>query len=145
MTDQQRADVLTVRRAHVVPVLAILLITQQTTTFAIWDQTGPIRGGYFGAALWLALAVALLLIVAGPGGWFQRRAVRKLLNDEVSQAHRRSARAAGFVAAMLGAVVVFAVALLKPVSGIQAAHVILSIGIGAAALRFAALERRALR
>ena len=50
---------------------------------------------------------------------------------------------AGFVAGMLGGIVLYLVDQFEAVHAREAIHMILSLGIGAALLRFGMLERRA--
>jgi hypothetical protein len=68
--------------------------------------------------------------------------VREILNDEHSRANRREGMRAGFIAAMIGTMVVVVLSLFRPVDGGQAARVMMTIGLGAALLRFGTLERR---
>ena len=77
------------------------------------------------------------------GGWLRRPEVRAMLNDEVSQAHRATALSFGFVAAMLTGIVLYVVNTATDVSTREAIHLIVSIGIAAALIRFGLLERRA--
>ena len=92
---------------------------------------------------WLVLSLVLLLALATNGFWFQRREIRELINDEQTRANRASAMSVGFIASMLGAMVVYFVEQFEPVSAREAIHIILSLGLGAALIRFGMLERRA--
>ena len=87
----------------------------------------------------------LLLALATGGGWIYSRSVRDLANDEVTRANRDTAIAFGFFAAMVACVALYVLTLFEPLGGRDAVHVIMSIGIAAALLRFGLLERRALR
>ena len=142
MTDSDLADKLTRRRARMLPVLAILFGSQQAMSYSMPDTMRTVD--HVKVAAWLVMSIALLIALATGGGWIRSAGVRALMNDETTQAHRRTALAAGFWAAMATCVVVYAVALFHPVSGMRAVHVVMSVGIGAALLRFGTLERRAL-
>lgn len=91
----------------------------------------------------LVWAAVLLLLIGTGGAWFRGKEVRALLDDESTVEHRRRALSFGFWAAMLTVFVVYIFALMQPLHLVEALHLILSIGIGAALIRFAALERRA--
>ncbi len=137
----ETADRLARRRARVFPVLAILFITQQTAYFAS-EGGSAVDRVKLGA--WLVMSVVLLLGLATGGGWLRSSQVRALLNDETTRAHRQSGIVNGFYAAMATCIVVYLVTPWHPVSAIRAVHVIFSVGVGAALIRFGALERRAL-
>ena len=67
------------------------------------------------------------------------------MEDEVTRDNRRRSLADGFLAAMVVAVLFYALSLLQPFGPRYAIHMIVSLGIGAALLEFALLERRARR
>ena len=68
-----------------------------------------------------------------------------MIDDENTRANRSDAMRVGFILAMVGAIVTYVLTMFEPVSGREAVHIILSVGIGAALLRMALLERRAHR
>lgn len=140
----EKADRLNRRRARMMPVMAVLLIAQQGT-FVNADSGRPVD--HVRIAAWLALSCVLLfvLVTGGPAALIHGREVRDLMEDEGTRANRRQALANAFVASMLGAIVIYFASLFKAVSGREAVHVVLTIGIAAALLSFAALERRALK
>ena len=124
------------------PILAIIYITQQATFF-------PARTALEGRAVevvqmtaWTCLSLVLLAALVTGGSWFQSQVVREILNDETARENRREGMRAGFIAGMVGAMVVGVASLFKPVDGGEAARVIMGIGLGAALLRFGTLERR---
>ena len=96
-------------------------------------------------AAWLALSVVLLAALATNGAWFQPRAVREAINDESTRAHRQASLVYGFWAAMAASLALYVINMFELVSGRDAIHVILSVAIAAALIRFGMLERRALR
>jgi hypothetical protein len=85
----------------------------------------------------------LLAFIGTGGGWIQPRAVRTILNDETTIAHRRQATTLGFWAAIGAALGSYVVTLFEPVTAREAIHAVLSVGIVTALLNFAFLERRA--
>ena len=141
MTDADIADRLARRRARIIPVMVVAFIAQQAASGS-WNQQPP---GPVKIAAWFVMSLVLLLLLATGGGWARGPAVRALLNDESTHAHRQQAAVAGFFAAMASCVVVYAVALIKPLGGVAAVHLVMTTGIGAALMRFARLERRAFR
>jgi hypothetical protein len=136
----ERADRISRRRARLFPVLAILFIAGQPLYFArIGYGVADLQG-----ALWLGWALILLAALAFAGGRFAGAAVRDMVEDEVSRANRLRAYATGFWAASLSTVALFAFSLFDNLKAQESLHIILTAGIGAALLRFGALERRAL-
>ena len=143
-SDMEKAERLTRKRARIIPVLALVFIAGQA--MYLGNAAEPLRtvdGVRLGA--WLVWALALLLLLATGGGLFRSKEVRALMEDESTRQHRQRALSIGFWAAMLGAVALYALTLFEDVTAREAVHIILTIGIGAALLRFATLERRALR
>lgn len=138
----EEAELLTRKRARVMPVLAVLLISQQAVYF---NELGSRGAQNFKIGAWLVLALILLAGLATGGAWFSRRDVRELIDDETTREHRGRAYAAGFWAAMGGAILLYVVDMFELVSGRDAIHIIMTAGIGAALLTFGKLERRALR
>ena len=145
MTDEstiRRAEELSRRRARMLPFLAIIYFTQQATFFS-GEAPGSRDVDHVKIGAWLVLSLVLLLALATNGFWFQKREVRELIDDESTKAHRAQAMTVGFMVAMLGAIVVYFVEQFEPVTSRVAIHIILSLGLGAALIRFGMLERRA--
>jgi hypothetical protein len=139
-----RADHLSRRRARILPFLAILYLTQQVSYFGTFGEPGrTVEQVKVGA--WLILSVVLLAVLVTKGFWFHSRAVRDLIDDENTRANRLDALRAGFLAAMLTGIVLYFVDQFEPMTARQAIHIILSLGLGAALVRFGMLERRAHR
>ena len=147
-TPVEAAERLGRRRARILPVLAILFLTQQLSFFTSeMERTSEVIRSVdhvkFGA--WMALSLVLLAALYTGGFWFHRREVRDLMNDEITREHRARALSLGFLVAMLTAIALYVVDMAEPVGTRMAIHVIVTLGIGAALVRFGALERRAHR
>lgn len=146
MTDNDTADRLMDKRARMMPALALMFIAQQATYFtgARLDE-GKLRlVNYVSIGGWLLLSTILLLGLATSGTLFRSASVRALMNDENTQANRAQAFQLGFLFAMAGAMLLYVLSLFTPVGAREAIHVIVTIGIAAALLRFGLLEHRAL-
>ena len=78
--------------------------------------------------------------------WMASREVRRLIDDEVTQANRSSALTWGFTVAMIAAIGLFALESFDPgqATAREAIHIIVTAGLVTALLRFGYLERRAL-
>jgi hypothetical protein len=142
-SDVERADRLSRKRARMMPFLALIFLLQQATYFANPIQEGARAVDHVRIGAWLVLSIVLLLGIATGGGWIQSREVRRLLNDEVTRANRAAAMQLGFVAAMITAIAVYLIVQFEPVSAAETVHLVVTIGIATALLRFGFLERRA--
>lgn len=140
MTDFEKAERLERRRARFLPMMAVLLLAQQTL-FIGWDGRAV---SAVQMAAWTILAAVLLAYMLTGGHWFSPKKVRDLANDEMTRANRAEALAAGFTGAMLTAMVVFFVSPFEPIEAQRAAHMIVTVGLAMALLRFGMLERKAL-
>ena len=96
-------------------------------------------------AAWLVLSVVMLLALATGGFWFRPSGVRALMDDEPTRANRTEAFRVGFLVTMAGAIALYFASLFEPLGGREAIHVLMTLGIAAALLRFGFLERRAIR
>jgi hypothetical protein len=144
LSDVEKADRLSRRRARVLPFLAILFLTQQVAFFAEPDS-GMRAVDHVKVGAWLLLSTVLLLVLATGGSWLRPKRIRALMDDDVTRANRAEAFRIGFLATMAGAVLLYFLSQFEPMSGRLAIHVLVTIGIAAALLRFAYLERRAHR
>ena len=143
-TIAEKAERLTQRRARVLFVLAIIYLMQQASYFS--NSDGGVRTvDSVKISAWLVLSIILLFGIVTKGFWFQPKEVRDLIDDENTRANRLDAMRVGFILAMIGAIATYVLTMFEPVSGREAVHIILSVGIGAALLRMALLERRAHR
>lgn len=141
----ERADKLSRRRARMLPFLAAIYLSQQLTFFTALDPTGQDTARYVKTGAWLVLTLLLLAGVATRGFWFEKSETRALLDDEFTLANRLEAMRLGFIVAMLTAVAVVLLAMVEPIRANEAAQLVLSLGLGAALIRFGLLERRAHR
>lgn len=144
-TTAEQADYLSRRRARMLPVLAIIFFSQQASYFSMYTTPGPHSAETVKISAWLVLSILLLAGIATKGFWLQPRAVRDLIDDEHTRSNRSDAMRLGFILAMLAAILVYILTMIEPVGGREAVHIILSVGIGAALLRLAILEKRAHR
>jgi hypothetical protein len=144
-TDYETAERLGRKRARILPLFAILFLTQQASYFSgpRVDTGRPVD--HIRIAAWLVMSIVLLLVLATGGYWFRSSEVRALMNDEATQVHRTDACRFGFFAAMIACVGLYVLSLFEPLGGRDVIHVVMSCGIGAALVRFGMLERRAYR
>ena len=91
----------------------------------------------------LFLGLVLLVLLATGGGWRYGKAVRALLDDESTRAHRAQAYAAGFWALAVCVMALYAAAPFVALETGEIAHILLSVAVAVPALRFVMLERRA--
>jgi len=141
----EQADRLSRRRARMMPMLAIIFLLQQASFFA--SETAKPENAIrtvdhvkFGA--WLVLSLVLLAALYTGGFWLRSRAVRDLMEDEITRDHRARALSLGFLIAMLAAIALYLVDMVDPMSSRMAIHLIVTMGIAAALLRFGMLEKR---
>ena len=144
-TIAERADHLSRRRARMLPMLAVLYLVQQTIYFRSTASPHPRDVDYVWIGAWVVLSLLILAGLATKGFWLQQREVRDLIDDESSRANRLEGLRLGFIIAVLTAIALYLVDEFSPMTAREAIHVILSLGLGAALLRFGILERRALR
>jgi len=138
------ADRVSDRRARALPFITFLFVGQQALYFLGFGAgTGDQQIHNVLLVSWAALSAIMLFVLTTGGAWFHPRAVRRLVNDEVTCAHRSTALSTGFVASMVACMVVYVVSITEVVEGLEAAHLVMSVGIASALLRFAFLERRA--
>jgi hypothetical protein len=141
----ETADRLARRRARALPVLAIIFLSQQASYFATQIEEGTRTVDHVKIAAWLVLSVVMLLALATGGFWFRPKEVRALMDDEPTRANRAEAFRIGFLVTMAAAIALYCVSLFEPVGGGEAIHILMTIGLAAALLRFGFLERRALK
>jgi hypothetical protein len=144
-TISERADFLSRRRARMLPMLAILYFIQQTTYFRSTANPHPRPVDHVWVSAWVILSLTILAGLATKGFWLQPKEVRDLIDDESSRANRLEGLRTGFIFAVLTAIVLYFTDQFSPMTAREAIHIILSIGLGAALMRFGMLERRAHR
>ena len=140
----EQADTLSRRRARMMPILAMVFIAQQASFFAseserASDVVRTVDHVKFGA--WLVLSLVLLAALYTGGFWLRARAVRELMDDEVTRDHRAKALSLGFLVAMLTAIALYLVDMIDPMTTRMAIHLVVTLGIAAALIRFGMLER----
>ena len=96
-----------------------------------------------GLALWLVMIVLMAANLTGMGGWLKPIAVRRLMNDETTRAHRRTSTAIGFWTMIGGSLLLAALADRLALTTGNAAELIVTAGLSAAFVAFAVLELRA--
>jgi hypothetical protein len=143
-SDIEAADRLTRRRALMLPVLALIFVTQQISYFA--EAGAPVRMvDHVKVGAWLVLSAVLLLALATGGFWLKPKAVRALMEDEVTRANRAESFRIGFLVTMVAGIGLYFLDQLSPMRGRETVHILVTIGIATALIVFGALERRTLR
>ena len=139
----EQAERLSRRRARMMPMLAVFVLIQQVIFFT---EDGLSDVSTVKTVAWLVLAAVIVAALATGGFWLKPRAVRALMDDEVTRANRASALTLGFVVAMAMGIVLFALETFAPGSAStrEVIHLIVTYGLVAAMIRFGLLERRAL-
>jgi hypothetical protein len=127
------------------PALAVMYLAQQVTFFSALDPAGHESARTVKIGAWLLLSVVLLAALTTKGFWLQPREVRELIDDENTRANRLDGIRWGFIAAMLTAMIIYFWVQVDQLTAMEAIHLILSAGLGAALVRFGFLERRAHR
>jgi hypothetical protein len=143
--DIETAERLGRRRARMLPILALVFISQQASFFVGRIEDGARTVDQVKIAAWLVLSIVLLALIASRGFWFRSKAVRGLIDDDVTRANRASALGIGFLASLAGAIATYVLTMVETVTAREAVHIVMTLGIGAALLRFGYLERRAHR
>ena len=137
----ETADRLSRRRARMMMPMALIFLTQQAAFFSKPLDHRAVSFVRLGG--WTMLALVILAGLATSGFWFKPRAVRELMDDEITRAHRADALSLAFVLAMLTGIGLFVLQVFVPLETQVVIHLILSVGFGVALIRFGVLERRA--
>jgi len=147
MSDQstaERAEYLSRRRARMLPVLAIIFLSQQATFFSTLNSPAPHSAYAVKISAWLVLSIVLLAALSTKGFWLQPKEVRDLIDDENTRANRNEGMRWGFLFSMAAAIGVYALTLFDTtVTARDAVHIVMTIGLAAALIRWGILERRA--
>ena len=144
MTDKtlgERVDQLSDRRSRMLPMLAVIFLAQQASYLNDTHGSRPVD--HFKVGAWILLSLVLLAALYTGGFWMRSRAIREMLNDENTRANRATALGDGFLAAILTAIACYFINQLEPLRGDEVAHLVVTIGIVIAMVRFGMLERRA--
>lgn len=138
----EAADRLSRRRARIFIVLALLVLIQQVEFFRHGEGEQMVDHVRFGA--WVLMAGVTLFVLTTGGFFLRGRGLLHLMNDEVSLANRGSALGFGFVAAMIVGIALYPfIGVLDP-GAHDCLRLVVTAGLVAGLMRFAALERRAL-
>jgi len=145
MSIPEKAEYLSKRRARMLPALAVIFLSQQASFFSQMSGGEHVSAEEAKTIAWLVLSVVLLLGLATKGFWLEPKEVRDLVDDENTRANRNEAMRWGFLFAMGSAIAIYVLTMFDTVTGREATHIIMSLGIAAAILRWGVLERRAHR
>jgi len=142
----ERAEYLSKRRARMLPVLAIVFLSQQATFFSTVASPAPHSAYAVKISAWLVLSIVLLAALSTKGFWLQPKEVRDLIDDENTRANRNEAMRWGFLFSMGAAIAVYALTMFDmTVTARDAVHIVMTIGLATALIRWGVLERRAHR
>jgi len=141
-SDVERAERIGRSRARLFAFQGLLFMIWQTTFFTAPAHATLRTVDTVKISAWLVWAVLLLVLLATGGGLLRGKAVRALLDDELTRRNRTHAYIAGFWAAVLSAIAVYFIGMFEVVTGREAIHLILSIAIGTAMFVFGMRERR---
>jgi hypothetical protein len=142
-TVAERAEYLSKRRARMLPVLAVIFLSQQVTYFT--TVRGLESAPTVKISAWLVLSIVLLAALATKGFWLQPKEVRDLIDDENTRSNRNDAMRWGFVLSMATAIGIETLTMFDTVKAREAIHIIMSTGLAVALIRWGYLERRAHR
>ena len=138
--DAETADRLGRRRARMLPVLAMMFLIQQAAFFSNPPAERAVDHVRIGA--WVVLTTVILMVLNSRGFWFRSKAVRAMIDDDVTRANRAAAMHWAFVATIVAAIGVYVAQGAVQFTTREAIHLIVSVGIVAALMRFGLLERR---
>jgi uncharacterized membrane-anchored protein len=136
----EKAERLGRSRSRVFLVLGLVFLAQQGAYLA---SPAAVRGSALQVGAWFILVLLMLLLIGTGGFLLKGRKVWDLLNDETSRSNRAASQALGFWATIVTSLIVYVDSMFEPVSLNEALHIIVSIGVGAALISFAARERKA--
>ena len=143
MSDVEEAERLSSRRPGMLMAMTGLFLFQQ---FAYFTQPPAERAvDYVRIGAWFLLALVILAALLTGGFWLKPKAVRALMEDDVTRANRADALRLGFGLAMAAAIGLYGVSGPGGLTAREAIQIIVSAGLGASMLRFGFLERRAHR
>ena len=139
LSETELAERLGRRRAGMLLGMTALFLVQQGAYFS--QPPAERAVDYVRIGAWMLLAACLLAALLTGGFWLKPRAIRALMDDEVTLANRASALKLGFTLSMAVAIALYVLAYPLGLSAREVIHVIVSTGIAAGLLRFALLER----
>jgi hypothetical protein len=146
MSVSEKAEYLSSRRARMLPALAVIFLTQQAAFLSTLNSPAPHAAYTVKISAWLVLSIVILAALATKGFWLEPKEVRDLIDDENTRANRNDAMRWGFLFSMAGAIAVYALTLFDvSLTARDAVHIVMTVGIPAALIRWGVLERRAHR
>jgi hypothetical protein len=140
VSDVERADQLSRKRASMLFAMTAIFLAQQGAYFS--QPPAERAVDYVRIGAWILLALTLLAALLTGGFWLKPRAIRALLDDDVTRANRASALKLGFALSMAVGIALYVLAAPLGLSPREVIHVIVSTGLAAGMLRFGLLERR---
>lgn len=141
--NNDKADRLGRKRARMLPVIGVIFLTQQMAY--LFQTEGERAVDHVRLIGWLLLGTVIVAALATGGYWLQSKDMRALLDDDISRTNRKEAMSLGFVLSMLTGLALFPLRTLLDLDAGLALHLVVSIGLFAAIVRFGILERRAYR
>jgi hypothetical protein len=142
MSMSEKAEYLSKRRARMLPALAVIFLSQQGI-YLSHSPDSSVQTAKISA--WLVLSVILLAALSTKGFWLEPKEVRDLIDDENTRANRNDAMRWGFLFSMAAAIGLYFFSMFDNLKGRESIHIIMSLGIAAALIRWGYLERRAHR
>jgi hypothetical protein len=146
MSVSEKAEYQSSRRERMLPALAVIFLTQQAAFLSTLNSPAPHAAYTVKISAWLVLSIVILAALATKGFWLEPKEVRDLIDDENTRANRNDAMRWGFLFSMAGAIAVYALTLFDvSLTARDAVHIVMTVGIPAALIRWGVLERRAHR
>ena len=146
MSVAEKAEYLSKRRARMLPALAAIFLTQQAAFLSTVNSPAPHAAYSVKVSAWLVLSIVLLAALSTNGFWLEPKEVRDLIDDENTRANRNDAMRWGFLFSMGAAIAVYALTMFDAtITARDAVHIVMTVGIPAALIRWGLLERRAHR
>jgi hypothetical protein len=140
----ERIEHLQRRRTRLLFFQGIFFLVWQTLYFSAAHETaGTADGGHVKVAAYVVWSIVLLAFIGTGGGYLQPKAVRAVLNDEVTIANRRSAMVTGYWVSMLVAIACYLLSFFETMTAREVIHIVLTAGVASALISLAVLERRA--
>ncbi len=140
-----KAERLSKRRARVFAVLAVFFLGLQTVYLSNGALHENTRLAHFKIGAWALNAIVLLVLLATGGNLMRGRAIKNILNDETTRAHRRVATAWGFWAMIVTGFGLYIIDQFEEVTTREVLHMLITFGTAVPLLVFSYLERRAYR
>ena len=140
----ERIEHLQRRRTRLLFFQGLFFLIWQTLYFSAGQEAAATRDAdHVKIAAYVVWSIVLLAFIGTGGGYLQSKAVRAVLNDEVTVANRRTAMVTGYWVSMLVAIGCYLLSLFQLVTAREVIHIVLTAGVATALINFAVLERRA--